>query len=112
VAAAVVQWRMTMKRITRREFDQLLPRHSRLEELMGAQVEWYANSAQTLIGTIALTAVGRSWNYAILRRNRLGTFQVCDVADNFFSRRQTVAQFHHAAAAAKRYPQDVSFDAD
>jgi hypothetical protein len=99
---------MTMKRITRKEFNRLLPRHSRLEELMGAQIEWYANAAQTLIGTIALTAIWRCWNFAVLKRNRLGTFQVCDVGDNFFDLRQTVAQFHRAVTAAKRYRQDLS----
>jgi hypothetical protein len=101
-----------MKRITREEFDRLLPRHSRLEALMGAQIEWYANTARTLIGAIALTPVGRSWNFAVLKRNRLGAFQVCDVGDNFFNLRQMVAQFHQAVAAQHHSSPDVPFNAE
>lgn len=112
VAAAGVYCVMTMKQITRKEFDRLLPRHSRLEELMGAQIEWYANVARTLIGTIAVTPVGRSWNFAVLERNRLGTYQVCDVGDNFFNLRQTVTQFHHAVAAARHYSPHLPFGAE
>jgi len=68
---------------------------------MGEQIEWFANQAKNLIGTIALTRSGRSWNYAILRRNRLGHFQVCDIGQNFFSLQQTMVQFTYTMVAAK-----------
>jgi hypothetical protein len=75
---------LAVKTIGRREFNRLLPHHHVLESLMGEQIEWFANKAKTLIGTIALSKTGRSWNYAVLRRNKLGNFQVCEIGQNFF----------------------------
>jgi len=79
---------------------------------MGEQVEWFANKAKNLIGTIALTKVGRSWNFAVLRRNKLGNFQVCDIGQNFFNLRQTMVQFTYAMVAAKNGQQEVCPSSD
>lgn len=98
---------MPIKHIARWEFNQLLPNHLVLENLMGDQVEWFANKAKNLIGTIALTKVGRSWNFAVLRRNKLGNFQVCEIGQNFFNLGQTMVQFTYAMIAAKNSQQEV-----
>ena len=74
---------------------------------MGEQVEWFANKAKNLIGTIALTKVGRSWNFAVLRQNKLGNFQVCDIGQNFFNLSQTMVQFRYAMVAAKNTRQEI-----
>ena len=103
---------MPIKNIARWEFNQLMPRHLVLEDLMGEQVEWFANQAKNLIGTIALTKVGRSWNFAVLRRNMLGNFQVCDIGQNFFNLRQTMVQFRYAMVAAKNGRQTVCPSSD
>jgi hypothetical protein len=103
---------VAIKSIGRWEFNQLLPHHLALEGLMGAQVEWFANRAENVIGTIALTKVGRSWNYAILRRNKLGNFQVCDIGQNFFSFKQTMVQFINAMAAARKDRQENCSSSD
>ena len=79
---------------------------------MGEQVEWFANKARNLIGTIALTAMGRSWNFAILKRNRQGNFQVCDVGQNFFNLSQIMVQFRYAMVAAKYSQQEVCLSAE
>jgi hypothetical protein len=75
--------------------------------MMGTQAEWFANQAKNLIGTIALTKAGRSWNFAVLKRNKQGNFQVCDVGQNFFNLRQTMVQFKYAMDAAKNWRQEV-----
>ena len=74
---------------------------------MGKQIGWFANQAKNLIGVIALTKVGRSWNFAVLKRNKQGSFQVCDVGQNFFNLRQTMVQFKYAMVAAKNWRQEV-----
>jgi len=79
---------------------------------MGAQVEWFASRAKNLIGTIALTKVGRSWNFAVLRRNKLGHFQVCDVGQNFFNLEQTMVQFRYAMVAAEDNRQEICPSSD
>lgn len=98
---------LAIKNIGRWEFNRLLPHHLVLESLTGEQVEWFANQAKNLIGTIALTKTGRSWNYAILRRNKLGNFQVCDIGQNFFNLKQTLVQFTYAMVAAKKDRQRI-----
>ena len=103
---------MPIKSIARWEFNQLLPHHLVLEKLMGEQVEWFANKTKSLIGTIALTKVGRSWNFAVLRRNKLGNFQVCEIGQNFFNLGQTMVQFRYAMAAAKNNRPEVCPSAD
>ena len=78
-----------------------MPDHLALEEMMGEQVEWFSCKARNLIGTIALTRVGRSWNYAVLGQNTLGHWRVCAVGQNFFNRTQSIAQFNFAMLRAK-----------
>jgi hypothetical protein len=51
--------------------------------------------------------VGRSWNFAVLRRNKLGNFQVCEIGQNFFNLGQTMVQFTYAMIAAKNSQQEV-----
>ena len=79
---------------------------------MGVQIEWFANKAQDLIGTIALTKAGRSWNFAVLKRNRQGNFQVCDIGENFFNLTQTMVQFMYAMVAAQSGRQEISPSSD
>jgi hypothetical protein len=101
-----------IKRIARWEFNQLLPYHLVLEDLMGRQIGWFANEAESLLGTIALTKVGRSWNFAVLRRNTPGNFKVCDIGQNFFNLRQTMVQFKYAMVAAKNCREEALLSSD
>jgi len=96
-----------IRRIARWEFNQLLPYHLDLEDLMGEQIGWFANQTKNLIGTIALTKVGRSWNFAVLKRNKPGNFQACNIGENFFSLRQTIVQFRYAMVAATNSRQEI-----
>jgi len=96
-----------IQHIARQEFNQLLPQHLDLENLMGKQIKWFTNKAKTLIGTIAVTAVGRSWNFVVLRRNKQGNFQVCEAGQNFFNLVQTIVQFKFVMVAAKNSRQVI-----
>ena len=96
-----------IQHIARQEFDQLLPQHLVLENLMGRQVKWFTNKAKSLIGTIAVSKVGRSWNFVVLRRTKQGTFQVCEVGQNFFNLMQTIVQFKYVMVAAKNSRQAI-----
>ena len=82
--------------IARWEFNQLLPQHLVLENLMGEQFEWFADPGKKLIGTIAITPMGQSWNFAILRRDKLGDFQLCKFGQNNFNLEQTLVQSRNA----------------
>jgi len=97
-----------IQHIARQEFNQLLPQHLMLEKLMGRQIKWFTNRAKNLIGTIAVTKVGRSWNFVVMRRNKQGNFQVCEVGQNFFNLVQTMVQFKYVMVAAKNSRQVIS----
>ena len=84
---------MLVKSIGSGEFNQLLPSHLALESLMAGQVEWFGNKTRNLIGTIAAGKGEADWNYAILKRNKVGNFRVCDVRVNFYSHRAARADF-------------------
>jgi hypothetical protein len=76
---------MFIKTIPRSEFDRLLPDNSALESLMVEQVEWCSNGSGTMLGAIAKGEGVAGWNYAILKRDSKGDFQVRKVMNNFFN---------------------------
>jgi hypothetical protein len=73
------------------QFNQLLPGHRTLERLAGKEIAWFANGANTCVGTIALS-VENSWTYVVLRVNRLGDFGVSAVGQNILNYHQTQVQ--------------------
>jgi hypothetical protein len=89
-----------VKSIGSGEFNQLLPSHLALENLMAGQVEWYGNKRRSLIGAIAAGKGEAGWNYAILRRNLGGNFRVCDVRANFCSQKAARVDFLLAMVGA------------
>ncbi len=96
-----------IKSIARWEFNQLLPQHLVLENLMGEQFEWFADPANKLIGTIAFARMGRSWNFAILQRDKVGDFQLCKFGQNNFTLEQTIVQFRNAVVTVMNRRQEI-----
>ncbi len=76
---------MAIRATGRAEFIRRLSLHSDLERLIGKEVEWFAGAAGNVIGTIALAARDRGWNYVVLRKNELGNFQASNRRENLFS---------------------------
>lgn len=74
---------MSVKSISSRKFNRFLPAHNHLGTVIGKEVEWFADDPENSIGTIASSTKERGWNYAILRRDWMGEFQVCDLKANF-----------------------------
>ena len=75
---------MAIKRIGKMEFNQLLPSHGVLEDLIGGEVEWLADDSGNTIGTLAHDKWKQTWNFAILRRNKIGAFLLDNLKGNFF----------------------------
>jgi hypothetical protein len=76
---------MAIRATGRAEFIRHLSLHSDLERWIGKEVEWFADAAGNVIGTIALAARDRGWNYVVLRKNKLGGFQAFARRENLFS---------------------------
>jgi hypothetical protein len=74
-------------KITGREaFHQLLPANAALETAVGEEVEWFADVAETIIGTIGFDATNKGWNYAVLTRDAREEFQISEEHGNFPTR--------------------------
>ena len=89
---------MVINNVDRAEFIHLLSLQSDLESFVGKEVEWFSNTAANVIGTIALGARNRGWNYVVLRREKMGKFHACNVAREFYS--QAAAKVHCVFAMA------------
>jgi hypothetical protein len=76
---------MSIKTITRSEFNRLLPHNSALEHLMVEQVGWFSNTSGSVLGTIGRGKGVAGWNYVILKQEEKGGFCVRKVMSNFFA---------------------------
>jgi hypothetical protein len=93
---------VVIRSICKWEFDRLLPLHTLLETFIGKEVEWFSDAVENTIGTIAFSPGTRGWNYAVLRRDWTGDFQVCDLRANLCSLDAAKVDFRLAMAAAER----------
>ena len=76
---------MSIKTISRSEFDRLVPQNPVLESWMVEQVEWFSDSSGKSLGAIAKGSGVAGWNYVIMERDQKGIFHVRKVMSNFFS---------------------------
>jgi hypothetical protein len=74
-----------IKSISRWKFNRFLRFHVILETAIGEEVQWFGDDAENIIGTIAFSKGERGWNYAILKRDWAGNFQVCNLTANLYS---------------------------
>ena len=74
---------MSVKSISSWKFNRFLPTRNHLKTVIGKEVEWYADDPENNIGTIAFSKEERGWNYAILKRDWMGDFRVCNLKTNF-----------------------------
>lgn len=76
---------MQVKSISKWKFNRLLRFHAILASAIGEEIQWFSDDTEVTIGTIAFSQGDRGWNYAILRRDWTGDFQVCSLRANLFS---------------------------
>ena len=76
---------MAISNISRAEFNRIFPFNSELSPyiIIGEEVEWYADDAKNVIGTIAIGISGSCWSYRVLKRNVLGDFLVSTLSRDF-----------------------------
>ena len=76
---------MSFESIRKEKFDWFRPPHLGLESLMAWQTEWFANKAETIIGTLAVGKANEGWNYAVWWRDKMGNFRVYELGGDAFS---------------------------
>ena len=90
---------MSVRSISSRKFNRFLPAHNHLGTAIGEGVEWFADDRENSIGTIAFSTEERGWNYAILKRDWMGDFQVGELKANFQNARVARIDFLRAMGA-------------
>ena len=96
---------VSVKSISSCKFNGFLPTRNQLRTVIGKEVEWYADDPENSIGTIAFSADERGWNYAVLRRDWMGDFQVCNQKANFQNVRAASVDCVLAMKAAEKNEQ-------
>jgi hypothetical protein len=66
-----------------KEFNRLFTFNNELVPYIGVELQWYADDAKNVIGTIAKGTSDACWRYTILRRNLLGNFLVSTLSRDF-----------------------------
>jgi hypothetical protein len=93
---------MSVKSISSCKFNRFLPTRNDLRTVIGKEVEWYADDPENSIGTIAFSKEESGWNYAILSRDWMGDFQVCNLKANFQDVREASVDCVLAMKAAEK----------
>ena len=75
--------------------------------MIGREVEWYANGAETLIATIAYDHRHTSWNYVVLKRGSHGNFHVCTIMRHMYNVNAAMTDLRYALKAAQKHKHDV-----
>ena len=96
---------MSVRSISGSKFNRFLPAHNNLRTVIGEEVKWYADDPENSIGTIAFSKEKRGWNYAILKRDWMGDFQVCNLKTNLLNFRAASVDCVLAMTAAEKSEQ-------
>jgi hypothetical protein len=65
-----------VRSIDREEFLRLYPYTGKITAFIGEGAEWFTNDARSVVGIVTRDSIQPAWNYAVLRRNVVGDFQV------------------------------------
>jgi hypothetical protein len=68
-----------VRNISRDEFDRLYPYTGKMTAFIGEGAEWFTNDTKSVVGIITRHSIQPAWNYAVLKRDVLGEFQVTHV---------------------------------
>ena len=98
---------MAFENIRREEFDQCRPPPLGLQRLMAEQVEWFANAARTIIGTIAGN-VEDGWSYAVLMADKRGHYRVCRLGGDAYDLNAARARFALDMEAAEKAAGEIA----
>jgi hypothetical protein len=93
--------------IRREEFDQCRPPPLGLQRLMMEQVEWFANAARNIIGTIAGKA-DNGWNYAVLMADKRGHYRVCRLGGDTYDLKAARSRFVVDMEAAEKTAEEIA----
>jgi hypothetical protein len=74
---------------------------------MTEQIDWFANTAGNIIGTIA-GKMDEGWNYAVLKGDRRGNYRVCNLGGDTFSFEAARSRFLQDMEAAEKTEEELA----
>ena len=78
--------------IPRERFEHLLTTNVFLEPVIGSEVEWFADAAQTTLGTVANGLLFDRWTYVLLGRGGTSVFHVLRIESGVSTRDEATVQ--------------------
>ena len=66
-------------------FRELVRGNENSEVVVGEEVDWYGDQAETIIGTVGFSKK-KGWAFAIIKPDLAGKFRVCSQQGNFLGR--------------------------
>lgn len=69
----------------REAFQQLLRGNENSDIIVGEEVDWFADLAETIFGTVGVSKK-EGWGFAIMKPDRAANFRVCKRQGNFPTR--------------------------
>lgn len=98
---------MSFKSIRREEFDRFLPPPLVLGRLITERVDWFANTAGNIIGTIAGKA-DEGWSYAALKGDPRGNYRICSLGGETCSFDAARTRFLKDMEAAEKAEEELA----
>jgi hypothetical protein len=87
--------------ISRNHFTHCLPNHFHLDQLLGDEIEWFADDTDKVIGIVAQHH-RHDWGYALLGQDAKGQFRVCDLKDHIEDHRTATIRLLRAMHASEQ----------
>lgn len=103
---------MAIISITQSEFDAFKPSRSPLIASITEEVEWYADSARTIIGAVSYDKTDSDWSYVILGRDERRSFRAIQAQSAIEDRETAKTQLQQAMAKVEASGQTVFWQAD
>jgi hypothetical protein len=90
---------MSINTIARSRVQSLVADNPSLERIIGNEVEWFANDAETLIGTIAHDAALDHWTYVLLGKAGTGSYHALAIETGLVSQDEATVRLLRAMKA-------------
>ena len=77
---------MAVKPISRERFKALCRSRQPVADMVSAELEWYADEAESVLGLVLADLQDRDWVWIVLGRDEIGLFRAIDVGTSIPTR--------------------------
>jgi hypothetical protein len=99
---------MTINSIPGARFDRLLTANVFLEPVIGKEVEWFADDAETTLGTVAEGGLFDQWTYVVLGKGGTDGFRVLRIEFGVLTRDEATVRLLRIMKASRTKPTTIA----